>query len=87
MKIACSFPVLVRESLQDDYSDSDDYVVDPGTNDDAINTTTPSPMTTLEPDTKVVFIDREMTIAENSTAFLECVPSDINYENVSKWVH
>lgn len=82
MKIACSFPVLVRESLQYDYSD--DYVVDPETNDDAINTTTPSPLTTLEADTNVEFIDREMTIAENSTAFLECVPNDTSYQNVSK---
>lgn len=45
-------------------------------------TTTPAPKTTTE--TNYEYIEREISIDENSTAVLKCAPSEENFLNVSQ---
>lgn len=78
--------VCVRFSHQDDYTESEDYVVDPDSADTAaVNETTSSTVenSTAANDIECKYIDRSITIAENSTAFLTCTPNDPNYTEVS----
>lgn len=57
---------------------------DPETNDDIVNATTLVPITTIDSNHK--YIERPITIAENSTAFLKCVPEENEFRNVSQWI-